>query len=188
MADNNENLNEQANQQQNDGNQAQDDQKEFTYDELLEQLANERAEKARYKAAVSKTSSEAAEWKKKFRARQTAEEQEADAKREEAEQQKEHLKKVERELSMMKAKARYLKQGMDEKLATECAELETENDIDALMGKISQHTSALVEAAAKKAQEELLASRPDIKAGNGEDGGAEEEDPFIKAFNNPDAY
>lgn len=183
--ENNENLNEQNQNQEPD---TQQEEREFTYDELLSQLASERAEKARYKAAVSKTSSEAAEWKKKFRARQTAEEQEADAKREEAEQQKEHLKKVERELSMMKAKARYLQQGMDEKLATECAELEVENDIDALMGKISQHTSALVDAAAKKAQEELLASRPDIKAGNGEDGNGEEEDPFIKAFNNPDKY
>ena len=165
----------------------QQEEHEFTYDELLAQLDHERAEKARYKAAVSKTSSEAAEWKKKFRQRQTAEEQEADAKREEAEQQKEHLRSVERELSMMKATNRYLKQGMDEKLAKECAELEADGDMEALMSKISANREAQIDAAVKKAKEELLASRPDINAGNGEEGG-EKEDPFIKAFRNPDAY
>lgn len=182
----NENLNEQV----NENEQATPDapaQQEFSYDDLLAQLASERAEKARYKAAVTKTSSEAAEWKKKFRARQTAEEQEADAKREEAEQQKEHLKKVEHELSMIKATNRYLKQGMDEKLAKECAELETDGDIDTLMGKIAAHRDAQIAEAVKKAQEELLASRPEIQAGNGE-GEGKDEDPFIKAFKNPDNY
>lgn len=167
--------------------QKQEEQHEFSYDELLAQLDRERAEKARYKAAVTKTSSEAAEWKKKFRQRQTAEEQEADAKREEAEQQKEHLRTVERELSLIKATNRYLKQGMDEKLAKECAELEADGDMETLMQRISANREAQIADAVKKAQEDLLASRPEINAGNGEDGG-EKEDPFIKAFRNPDAY
>lgn len=160
---------------------------EFTYDELLAMLDQERAEKARYKAAVTKTSSEAAEWKKKFRARQTAEEQEADAKREETERLREQNQQIEHELATMRATARYLKQGMDEKLAKECADLETAGDSDALMSKLSAHWDSRIEKAVKKAQEDLLASRPDINAGNGEDGG-NQEDPFIKAFRNPDQY
>ena len=161
---------------------------EYSVEELLSQLNAARAENKRYKDAVTKASSEAANWKKQLRARQTQEEQEAEAKREAEEEQRNHLKSVERELSMMKATNRYLKQGMDEKLAKECAELEADNDIDTLMEKIASHKDAQISAAVKKAQEDLLASRPDINAGHDERGGKEEEDPFIKGFKNPSAF
>lgn len=161
---------------------------EYTVEELLAQLNAAKAENKRYKDAVTKASSEAATWKKQLRARQTQEEQEAEAKREAEEERSNHLKAVERELAMMKATNRYLKQGMDEKLAKECAELEADNDIDTLMEKIASHRDASISAAVKKAQEDLLASRPEINAGHGENGGKEEEDQFKKAFMNPDAY
>ena len=173
---------------QNQTPEPEDKQPEYSVEELLAQLNAAKAENKRYKDAVTKASSEAATWKKQLRARQTQEEQEAEAKREAEEERSNHLKAVERELAIMKATNRYLKQGMDEKLAKECADLEADNDIETLMEKIASHRDASISAAVKKAQEELLASRPEINAGHGENGGKDDEDPFIKAFKNPDAY
>ena len=179
--DNNENL-EKQNQ-----NPETDPKPEITIEDLQGQLAETKALVQQYKNAITKSNSEAAEWKRKFQARQTAEEKEADAKREAEELQQKEISDLRRELSTMRAIARYRGMGMDEKMATECAALEVENNNDGLMAKIAALMTSREEAAAKKAQEELLASRPDIKAGNGEDG-EPEEDLFIKAFNNPDAY
>ena len=53
-----------------------------TVEELMAQLASERAEKEKYKNASDKASSEAAQYKKQLRSKQTAEEQEAEAKAE----------------------------------------------------------------------------------------------------------
>lgn len=160
---------------------------EVTLEDLQNQLAEAKALNQQYKNAITKSNGEAAEWKRKFQAKQTAEEKEADAKREAEELQQQELSNLRKELTTMKAIARYRGMGMDEKMAAECAALEVENNNDGLMAKISALMTSREEAAAKKAQEDLLASRPDIKAGNGEDG-EEEEDPFIKAFQNPDKY
>ena len=180
MTTENENL---ENQNQN----SEDPKPELTLEDLQNQLAEAKAMNQQFKNAITKSNSEAAEWKRKFQAKQTAEEKEADAKREAEELQQKEITELRKELSMMKAVARYRGMGMDEKLASECAALEVENNADGLMAKITAHMSSRIDSAKKQAQEELLASRPDIKAGNGEDG-EEEEDPFIKAFNNPDAY
>lgn len=177
--ENNENLNQNPN--------PEEAKPEVTLEDLQNQLAEAKALNQQYKNAITKSNGEAAEWKRKFQAKQTAEEKEADAKREAEELQQQELSNLRKELTTMKAIARYRGMGMDEKMATECAALEVENNNDGLMAKISALMTSREEAAAKKAQEDLLASRPDIKAGNGEDG-EEEEDPFIKAFNNPDAY
>lgn len=160
---------------------------EITLEDLQTQLAEAKAQNDKLKNSVTRSNSEAAEWKRKFRERQTAEEQAADAKREAELLQQEQMDAIKRELSVLKATNRYLKQNMDEKLAKECAELEAENDMENLMSKINAHYNAVIEEAKKSAKEELLASRPDIKAGNGEEEG-EPEDLFVKAFNNPDAY
>lgn len=180
--ENKENLNEQ-NQNQNHEEQKP----ELTLEDLQNQLAEAKALNQQYKNAITKSNGEAAEWKRKFQARQTAEEKEADAKREAEELQQQELSNLRKELSTMKAVARYRGMGMDEKLAAECAALEVENNADGLMAKISAHMNSRIESELKRQQEEIYAQRPDIKAGNGEDD-EEAEDPFIKAFNNPDAY
>ena len=179
--ENNENL-------ENQNPKPEESKPEITLEDLQNQLAEQKALNQQYKNAITKSNSEAADWKRKFQAKQTAEEKEADAKREAEELQQQELSNLRKELSTMKAIARYRGMGMDEKTAAECAALEVENNNDGLMAKISALINSREEAAAKKAQEELLASRPDIKAGNGEDGNGEEEDPFIKAFKNPDKY
>lgn len=179
--ENNENL-------ENQNPKSEESTPEITLEDLQNQLAEAKALNQQYKNAITKSNSEAADWKRKFQAKQTAEEKEADAKREAEELQQQELSNLRKELSTMKAIARYRGMGMDEKTASECAALEVENNNDGLMAKIATLINSREEAAAKKAQEELLASRPDIKAGNGEDGNGEEEDPFIKAFKNPDKY
>lgn len=179
--ENNENL-------ENQNPKSEESTPEITLEDLQNQLAEAKALNQQYKNAITKSNSEAADWKRKFQAKQTAEEKEADAKREAEELQQQELSNLRKELSTMKAIARYRGMGMDEKTASECAALEVENNNDGLMAKIAALINSREEAAAKKAQEELLASRPDIKAGNGEDGNGEEEDPFIKAFKNPDKY
>lgn len=180
--ENNENLNEQ------NQNHEEPKQPEITLEDLQNQLAEAKALNQQYKNAITKSNGEAAEWKRKFQAKQTAEEKEADAKREAEELQQQELTNLRKELSTMKAVARYRGMGMDEKLAAECAGFEVENNTDGLMAKISTFMSGRIDEAVKQKQEEIYASRPDIKAGNGEDGGEEKEDPFTKAFNNPDAY
>lgn len=177
--ENNENLNQNQN--------SEEAKPEVTLEDLQNQLAEAKALNQQYKNAITKSNGEAAEWKRKFQAKQTAEEKEADAKREAEELQQQELSNLRKELTTMKAIARYRGMGMDEKTAAECAALEVENNNDGLMAKISALMTSREEAAAKKAQEELLASRPDIKAGNGEDPD-EKEDPFVKAFMNPDNY
>ena len=183
--ENNENLNNEQN--QNPKPEA-DPKPEVTLEDLQNQLAEAKALNQQYKNAITKSNSEAADWKRKFQAKQTAEEKEADAKREAEELQQQELSNLRKELSTMKAIARYRGMGMDEKLAAECAALEVENNADGLMAKITAHMSSRIDEAVKAKQEEIYASRPDIKAGNGEDGDEEKEDPFVKAFNNPDAY
>ena len=165
----------------------EDPKPEITLEDLQNQLAEAKALNQQYKNAITKSNGEAAEWKRKFQARQTAEEKEADAKREAEELQQQELANLRKELSTMKAVARYRGMGMDEKAAAECAALEVENNADGLMAKISTFMSGRIDAELKRQQEEIYAQRPDIKAGNGEDD-EEAEDPFIKAFNNPDAY
>jgi hypothetical protein len=160
---------------------------EITLEDLQKQLAAAKADNERYKNAISKSNTEAAEWKRKFRERQTAEEAAADAKREAEALQQEQMESIKRELSVLKATNLYLKQGMDEKAAAECAEMQSDGDIENLIAKISAHFSSRKDAEIKAWQEEYLKSRPDIKAGHGEDG-EPEEDPFVKAFKNPDAY
>lgn len=66
--------------QQNPEPENQPDEKEPTVEELMAQLAQERAEKAKLKNNFDKTSSELASTKKQLKAKQTAEEQEEEAK------------------------------------------------------------------------------------------------------------
>ena len=65
---------------------------EVTLEDLQNQLAEAKALNQQYKNAITKSNGEAAEWKRKFQAKQTAEEKEADAKREAEELQQQEYK------------------------------------------------------------------------------------------------
>lgn len=149
-----------------------------TIEELMAQLAQERAEKEKYKVALNKSSSEAAEYKKKFREKQTAKEQEEEAKREQQEQHEKYVKSIETELATIKATKRYMGIGMPEELAAKTAKAEIEGDNESVTANMKKHMDAVVKA--KEA--EWIKSRPPVNAGNGEDGD-EKKDPFLAGFN-----
>lgn len=134
-----------------------------TVEELMTQLASARAESLKFKNSLDKASAEASDYKKQLRARQTAEEQAAEAKKEAEEQQKAYIADLEKFKRTAEAKARYAMQGMSSELAEKAAQAEIDGDMDALSSIQKQYTDQLVKA--KEA--EWLRNRPQPQAGTG---------------------
>jgi len=179
MEDNKELENQETNEETGgqEGNEESKDQEQApTVEELMAQLAQERAEKERYKVASNKASSDAATYKKQLRAKLTAEEQEEEAKREQEEQHKKYVTGLEKELSTNKATKRYMGLGMDEALASETATAEIEGDAEKVTENMRKHMESVV----KQKESEWVQSRPDVNAGHEED--REEKDPFLAGF------
>lgn len=147
-----------------------------TVEELMSQLASERAEKEKYKNASDKASSEAAKYKKELRSKQTAEEQEAEAKREAEEAKERHTKELEEKLAKIDAQKRFMAIGMSEEMAEEAATAELAGESD----KVTELYKKFNDASIKAAQAEWQKSRPPVNAGQGEEG---KDDPFLKGFN-----
>ena len=131
-----------------------------TVEELMSQLASERAEKEKYKNASDKASSEAAKYKKELRSKQTAEEQEAEAKAEADRRRDEELESLRKELNHNKATAAY-KSIQNEKVVESL--IEAVADADHSM--IASIIEAEKKAAVKEAQTEWLKSRPQVNSG-----------------------
>ena len=131
-----------------------------TVEELMAQLATERAEKEKYKSASDKASSEAAKYKKELRSKQTAEEQEAEAKAEADKLRDEELESLRKELNHNKAVSAY-KAITDEKVVETLIEAVSESDHNAIAAIIESQKKAAV----KEAQAEGLKSRPQANAG-----------------------
>lgn len=128
-------------------------------DELMAQLAAERAEKEKYKTANDKLSKEAADTKRQLRAKQTAEEQEAEAQAEAqrlAEEERENLRK---ENNRFKAMAAY--KNLDEKTVDKLLEAVSDADHATLAAIIE----AEVQKAVKEAKAEWMKTRPPVNAG-----------------------
>lgn len=163
-----------------DAVKAEQNQQTPTVEELMAELAREKANSSKLKATNDKLSSENADWKKKLRARQTAEEQAA-ADREEAQRvHEEYVKGLERNIGLIEAKTRYMDLGMDANLAMQTAEAELDGDRETVMSNFRKHQDALI--AAKQA--EWLKSRPQVQNGNDTRTEAEKtHDSFFAAFN-----
>lgn len=131
-----------------------------TVEELMAQLATERAEKEKYKSASDKASSEAAKYKKELRSKQTAEEQEAEAKAEADKLRDEELESLRKELNHNKAVSAY-KAIQNEKVVETLIEAVSESDHNAIAAIIESEKKAAVKAA----QAEWLDSRPQANAG-----------------------
>lgn len=132
-----------------------------TVEELMAELARERAQSQKFKASLDNATSEAADLKRKLRARQTADEQaQADAE-EAARQHAEYVKSLERKVALMDAKNRYLSLGMSEELAADTAEADVEKDQDRIVANFRKHQEAMI----KDEQAKWLASRPQIQTG-----------------------
>ena len=154
--DDNKNLEGQVQQNQEPDNKPEE--KEPTVEELMAQLAQERANSAKLQNDYNKASSEAANYRKQLKAKQTAEEQEEEAKKEAEEEHKKYVKGLEDTIRMTNATNRYLAIGMSAEMAKDTAKA----------------------ASIKAAESEWLKSRPPVNAGQGE---GEETDLFLKGFN-----
>lgn len=117
--DDNKNLEGQAQQNQEPDNKPEE--KEPTVEELMAQLAQERANNAKLKNSFDKTSSELANTKKQLREKQSAEEQEEEAKKEAEEEHKKYVKGLEDTIRMTNATNRYLAIGMSAEMAKDTA-------------------------------------------------------------------
>ena len=152
------------------------EEKEPTVEELMAQLAQERANSAKLQNDYNKASSEAANYRKQLKAKQTAEEQEEEAKKEAEEEHKKYVKGLEDTIKLTNATNRYLALGMSADMAKDTAQAELEND----MVKVTENMSKFKDASIKEAEAEWLKSRPPVNAGQGD---GEETDLFLKGFN-----
>lgn len=150
-----------ANQDVNTGNQNKDDNPSI--DDLMKQLAEQRAENARQKAALDKALKEVGDKNKELRSYKTQAQIDAEDAAQKAEEQKAYVAELEAYKHKNEAKERYLLQGMSAELAAKAAEAEVGGDMDALADIQRQHTEALIKA--KEA--EWKKSRPQMNAGEG---------------------
>ena len=120
-------------------------------------------EKEKYKNASDKASSEAANYKKQLRSKQTAEEAEAEAKAEAERLQKEKYEEMSKELDHIKAVSAYKNISTEETV---------ENLIDAVADGDHSAIAAIIQKEIKAAvtakEAEWMKSRPPINVGGGE--------------------
>jgi len=167
--------NEEPKEEQKPDAEKKEDPKAPTIEDLMVEIAKLKRERDR-------ASSEAADYKKKFRATQTekevmdAEKAEAQAKRDE------EFESMKRELNINRITKSYMALGYPAELAEKAATADVDNDSETRF-KIQ----AQVDAEKKKAWEkEFIASRPQIAAGTG--GTQTEDDPFLKGFNSVKSF
>lgn len=140
-----------------------------TVEELLAQLAQERAEKAQNKAALDKALKEKGELTKNLRAKMTAEEQEAEAKKAADEAKDARIQELESKFRMMDYSKRYMGIGMDEKTAESLSELTGElSDADKFFSALDKFMKSKIKSAGEDAIQELIKKNPEIKSGTGD--------------------
>lgn len=140
-----------------------------TVEELLAQLAQERAEKAQNKAALDKALKEKGELTKNLRAKMTAEEQEAEAKKAADEAKDARIQELESKFRIMDYSKRYMGIGMDEKTAESLSELTGElSDADKFFSALDKFMKSKIKSAGEDAIQELIKKNPEIKTGTGD--------------------
>lgn len=130
-----------------------------TVEELMVQLAAEKAERAKGKQALDKALKEKGELTKALRAKQTTEEQEAEAKAEAERLQNERYEEAVKELNHIKAVNAY--KGVSDKSIEKLIEAVSDADHNTIAAIIENEKKAAVAAA----QTEWMKSRPRVNAG-----------------------
>lgn len=143
-----------------------DTQPEVTIESLMAQLAQANAEKAKLKADNDKLCTSEGNLRKQLRAKQTAEEQEAEAKAEQQAQRDEYVKSLEKFKAVTDSSERYLSMGMDKELARATATAEVEGDMDI----VTTNLTKFMADRDKKKDEEIrafyIAQMPVPQSGN----------------------
>ena len=141
---------------------------EPTVQELMVEIAKLRREK-------DKNASEAADWKKRFRETQSAEEKASAEKAEREAQRQAEYEALVRKDKIHDLTETFMDQGYGKELAKKAAASLVDGDNDTLLECQKQFNAQLI--AGEK--EKWIASRPEINAG----GNATENDPFLAGFN-----
>ena len=156
-----------------------------TVDELMAELAKERAEKAKLKNSFDTASSELAtakrqlrtkmsvkekgELTKNLRAKMSAEEQEAEAKKAADEAKDARIQELESKFRTMDYSKRYMGIGMDEKTAESLSELTGDlPDVDKFFSALDKFMKSKIKSAGEDAIQELIKKNPEIKSGTGD--------------------
>ena len=130
---------------------------------LTEQNQSLMNDLAKLKKASDKNSAEASEWKKKYQATLSAQEQASQEKAEKEAAREEQFKQLMRENQVNKFVRQYMSQGYTEELAQKAAEAMYDGDTETFFKVQSDATNAIIKAR----EAEWLKSRPDVNAGTG---------------------
>lgn len=119
------------------------------------------AEVNRLKAALSKANSEAADYKKQLRTKQTDDEAAAAAQKEEHDKLAQENADLKRSIALSERKAKLLAMGYDENLATETATAMVDGDMDKVMANQNKY----LEVQKKVIQADMMKKTPRPAAG-----------------------
>ena len=126
------------------------------------------AEVNRLKAALSKANSEAADYKKQLRTKQTDDEAAAAAQKEEHDRLVQENADLKRSMALSERKAKLLAMGYDESLADETAAAMVDGDMDKVMANQSKY----LEVQKKNIQADAMRKTPRPAAGDDVNGGS----------------
>ena len=126
------------------------------------------AEVNRLKAALSKANSEAADYKKQLRTKQTDDEAAAAAQKEEHDRLVQENADLKRSMALSERKAKLLAMGYDESLADETAAAMVDGDLDKVMANQSKY----LEVQKKNIQADAMRKTPRPAAGDDGNGGS----------------
>lgn len=130
---------------------------------------------AKLKRTNDKLSSEAADYKRKWKDTLSTQEKASMEKAEAEAARDEHMKQLEREVAVFKSEKSFVLLGYSEEQAHNAAIAQYDHDTDTLFKIQKEVQDGLI----KKQQEEWLKTRPPVQTG----GGSEPEDLFLKGFN-----
>lgn len=136
---------------------------EPTVESLMAELATLKADFSKNKVALDKALKEKGDLTKELRSKQTAAEQEAEARKEQQEQEAAYVKGLEEYKAKNEAVKRYLIQGMDNETSEKAAEAEISGDMDGL----SDIQRKFREQSIKAAKAEWMKTRPEQNYGTG---------------------
>ena len=137
---------------------------ELTVESLMAQLAQEKANNAKLKSDNDKLCTSEGNLRKQLRAKQTAEEQEAEAKAEQAAQRDAYVKELEKFKSVTESSERYLGMGMPTEMAKATAEYE--GNMDVVTGNISKFMAERDKQKESEIRAQYLAQMPTPQSGN----------------------
>jgi hypothetical protein len=136
--------------------------------EMMKEIAELKANNMKLKSSLDKTASEAGDLRKQLRARQTADEVEAEEKAKAEEARQNHIAELERRLNHNDAVKRYMSLGMNEEMADTVATAELDGDKNTVRDMLRRFMDAEKEAVREEVKKELLAQMPAPVSGNGD--------------------